>query len=291
MSRVRGWVYVLTNKSMLGLVKVGFSTKDPALRAKELSGTGNPHSHDLAYDLLAHDPFDIEQRTHTRLGQYQEGKEWFRCTIEVAIAAIRLEADQDKILETIRVASNQALKDAEELLRQAETQAQELRANQIRTTNLQQFCKLLEMSYMARKEIVTLLLKGWKNGDKITFSSGKLTCIWEKQAFALSASMSDKLQLVLTGHEEQWTQAVANIQNESLVPCMNYSCLALHEAGSQDKLVSCGSCGFEFLLPSYTNGCTPDFWWGSIRSGSVVFLPKFLTTNPSFFETPKMFRY
>jgi len=37
---IRGWVYVMTNKSMPGLVKIGYSTKDPSARADELGTRG-----------------------------------------------------------------------------------------------------------------------------------------------------------------------------------------------------------------------------------------------------------
>jgi hypothetical protein len=33
---IRGWVYVIFNEAMPDLVKVGYSTKDPNLRAEEL---------------------------------------------------------------------------------------------------------------------------------------------------------------------------------------------------------------------------------------------------------------
>jgi len=38
---MKGWVYVISNKAMSGLVKVGYSTKDPELRAAELSHTAS----------------------------------------------------------------------------------------------------------------------------------------------------------------------------------------------------------------------------------------------------------
>jgi hypothetical protein len=40
---MRGWIYVISNNSMPGLVKVGYSMKDPEERAKELDHTGTPH--------------------------------------------------------------------------------------------------------------------------------------------------------------------------------------------------------------------------------------------------------
>lgn len=86
---VRGWVYVIDNAAMPGLVKVGYSTKDPVLRAKELAGTGSPHPYRLVFDLLVENPRDVEQATHARLRGQREGKEWFRCSHADAIEAIR----------------------------------------------------------------------------------------------------------------------------------------------------------------------------------------------------------
>lgn len=64
---IRGWVYVLSNKAMPGLVKVGYSTKDPVLRIDELSGTGLPYAFELEYDALVGEPRDVEQKVHKRL--------------------------------------------------------------------------------------------------------------------------------------------------------------------------------------------------------------------------------
>jgi hypothetical protein len=85
----RGWVYVITNKSMPGLVKVGFTTKDPKRRARELDHTGNPHRYTVEYDALVPSPRVLEQAVHLHLASVREGKEWFRCDSETATAAIR----------------------------------------------------------------------------------------------------------------------------------------------------------------------------------------------------------
>lgn len=53
---MRGWVYVMSNRSMPNLVKVGFSSKDPELRAKELAHTGTPHPYVVDYEALVRDP-------------------------------------------------------------------------------------------------------------------------------------------------------------------------------------------------------------------------------------------
>jgi len=79
---MKGWVYVITNRAMPGLVKVGFSTKYPDMRAKELDHTGSPHPYQVEYEMLIEEPFHIEQKTHKRLSSKREGKEWFKCSIE-----------------------------------------------------------------------------------------------------------------------------------------------------------------------------------------------------------------
>jgi hypothetical protein len=87
--KIRGWVYVITNKAMPGLVKVGYSTKDPVLRAGELGGTGIPYAYEVAFDALVEQPRDVEQLVHANLTHLREGKEWFRCDISTAVFEIR----------------------------------------------------------------------------------------------------------------------------------------------------------------------------------------------------------
>lgn len=91
---VRGWVYVITNQAMPGLVKVGYSTKDPVLRAEELGSTGVPHPFEVVFDALVNSPREVEQRAHLRLAGRRERKEWFRCSASEAISAIRVEAQE-----------------------------------------------------------------------------------------------------------------------------------------------------------------------------------------------------
>lgn len=97
---MKGWVYIITNKSMPDLLKVGFSTKDPELRAAELHTTGVPHRFVVEYDALVNEPFEVEQKAHALLRAYHENKEWFRCDIATAIIAIRQAANGSIILET-----------------------------------------------------------------------------------------------------------------------------------------------------------------------------------------------
>lgn len=91
---MRGWVYVISNKSLKDILKIGFSTKDPVLRASEFNGTGLPYDYDVLYDALVLNPRDVEQRVHKKLSSFRENKEWFRVDVDTAIEAIRLIAGE-----------------------------------------------------------------------------------------------------------------------------------------------------------------------------------------------------
>ncbi len=79
----------MTNPAMPNLVKIGFSLRDPKLRANELAGTGVPHPYRVAYEALVIDPRDIESKVHSELKSYHDAKEFFRCGLEVAVQTIR----------------------------------------------------------------------------------------------------------------------------------------------------------------------------------------------------------
>lgn len=84
-----GWVYVIINDDMPGLLKVGYSMKDPVLRAKELASTGVPGEYCVKYAILTHSPFVLEKKVHKALKAYHYNKEWFRTESLIAIQAIK----------------------------------------------------------------------------------------------------------------------------------------------------------------------------------------------------------
>jgi tetratricopeptide (TPR) repeat protein len=123
---MKGWVYIISNKAMPDLVKVGFSTKDPQLRAQEFDNAGLPHSYLVEYWMLIEDPYQIEQKTHQLLSSKREAKEWFKCTAEEAIAAIKQIAGSHAILEDY----TRAERAKAEALYEQEIQEQEARLAQ-----------------------------------------------------------------------------------------------------------------------------------------------------------------
>jgi len=114
---MKGWVYVISNQAMPNLIKVGHSMKDPEIRADELDHTGSPHPYNVEYEMLIDNPYEIEKRVHKLLLDKREGKEWFRCSSEVAVATIKQVAGDDILLENFKKVQREK---AEEIQRQQE---------------------------------------------------------------------------------------------------------------------------------------------------------------------------
>lgn len=87
---------------MNGLVKVGFTMKDPEIRANELNHTGTPHPYIVEYEALVDNPRDVEQSIHRILSSHREGKEWFYCTPELAVAAVKTVLGDSALLENYK---------------------------------------------------------------------------------------------------------------------------------------------------------------------------------------------
>jgi hypothetical protein len=71
---MKGWVYVISNPAMPGLVKVGYSLKDPQIRANEFGGAGTPHKFQVEYQCLVNSPAELEKKAHTALTKFHESK-------------------------------------------------------------------------------------------------------------------------------------------------------------------------------------------------------------------------
>lgn len=80
-----GWVYVLANKAMPGVYKVGMTTSTPEKRAKELSSSsGVPFPFDVVSRYRSDDPWAHEKQIHQLLSRYRinEGREFFRAPLQ-----------------------------------------------------------------------------------------------------------------------------------------------------------------------------------------------------------------
>ena len=121
---MKGYVYIISNPAMPGIFKIGFTRKNPELRAKEFDSTGVPHPYVVEYEILVDEPHALEQRVHKSLRAQREGKEWFRCSFTQAVQGIRacyqgkiyrekcFKTEREKELERVR--QEQILRDLEQ---------------------------------------------------------------------------------------------------------------------------------------------------------------------------------
>ena len=71
----KGYVYVLSNKCMPGLYKVGYTTRDVAARAREISGaTGVPIPFNIERAYPVANAKAIEASVHNKLDKYRINK-------------------------------------------------------------------------------------------------------------------------------------------------------------------------------------------------------------------------
>lgn len=95
-----GWLYLLTNPAMPGLVKIGMTTRSPEERAQELASTGVPMPFHVAAAWPVDDVRAAERDAHAALARYRvnDAREWFRLSVPAAIKALgRGTADKPSI--------------------------------------------------------------------------------------------------------------------------------------------------------------------------------------------------
>lgn len=85
-----GFVYVLSNPSMPGIVKIGRSTRHPELRAQELykTSSGVPEPFVLEFAIYAkYDHEEHEEQIHESFKQFRVNgsREFFRVEVELAV--------------------------------------------------------------------------------------------------------------------------------------------------------------------------------------------------------------
>lgn len=85
-----GYVYILVNPSMPGLVKIGRTLRDARTRARELSSTSVPTPFQVAFELFAEQHETLEARVHQALTDFRvdAAREFFRYPLDKAIALL-----------------------------------------------------------------------------------------------------------------------------------------------------------------------------------------------------------
>lgn len=91
---MRGFIYILSNPSLPGLLKIGKTSKDPKTRGDELYATGTPTPFKLEYMAFCDDMDTLEIQVHKKLDSYRPNKdrEFFKVSRMTAINVIQKES-------------------------------------------------------------------------------------------------------------------------------------------------------------------------------------------------------
>lgn len=109
-----GYIYILVNPAFPRYVKIGKTTKDPEVRAKQLSsGTGVPAPYDVAWDALVSNCDEVERLVHQRLAyaRSRNDREFFAIPLRKAVALLTeivtpFEYDQEPPHQTVVSGAN-----------------------------------------------------------------------------------------------------------------------------------------------------------------------------------------
>ena len=96
-----GYIYVLSNAAMPGLLKIGRTDRQPELRARELRTTGVPHPFVLEHYVEVEDSARAEKQLHellqSRGARMSTDREFFSIDLYDAIAALDLVAKTEPL--------------------------------------------------------------------------------------------------------------------------------------------------------------------------------------------------
>lgn len=84
-----GSVYVISNSSMPGLLKIGYTNGDIQTRLTQLQTTGVPTPFQIELLVHAEDAFELEQSLHRIFRPFRYGKEFFQISANDAAKAIK----------------------------------------------------------------------------------------------------------------------------------------------------------------------------------------------------------
>lgn len=105
---VLGWIYVLSQDAMPGIVKIGQSAADPVWRAQQLQTTGVPGSFYIEYKGLFEGFEALEGAVHRKLSDHRitANREFFKISPAAAVLAIKQTAIENPKYEVITFTEN-----------------------------------------------------------------------------------------------------------------------------------------------------------------------------------------
>jgi len=85
------YVYILTNDTMPGLVKIGYTKNDPSKRARQINAaTGVAMDFNVEWAYPCYNGFELEQEVHRYLDSFRlnKNREFFRMTVDEAKSVV-----------------------------------------------------------------------------------------------------------------------------------------------------------------------------------------------------------
>jgi len=132
-------VYILTNPSIPGLLKIGYTSGTAKVRAAEISrGTGVAAPYGVLWSIectSVETAYALEQFAHQNLSQhrYNRAREFFTCSSAVAIEVIQKHAHQTGVALVPDVSVIKKLREEDEAIRHAAA----LKADELRKARLE----------------------------------------------------------------------------------------------------------------------------------------------------------
>jgi hypothetical protein len=85
-----GYVYILKNPFIPGLVKIGYTDRDPIVRSRELSSfTGVPGNFEIVISWRVLNANSVEKMIHAKLSKLNKSGEFFEIDPEVALVTVK----------------------------------------------------------------------------------------------------------------------------------------------------------------------------------------------------------
>jgi len=180
-----GYIYIMTNEHMPGLVKLGYTDRSPSERATELSNfTGVPGKWVVFHKWLLDDAYANEQRLFSALRLYKIQGEFLQLSPREAVERVSgLLAGWDVIDEA---GLSSAERNAAKIVREAE-------ANRIKEKQHEAWLKNIEMEVdSAARDARNQTQQRWKS--QLHSRRLLLTNIWGIAAFLVSLTFARKIE-------------------------------------------------------------------------------------------------
>lgn len=127
-SNTIGYVYILKNSFMPGLVKIGYTDRDPIKRSRELSSfTGVPGRFEIVFSWNVSNAAEIEKQIHSELANSRRSGEFFELEPTLAHAKVR-----DLLMEWGVIGKDGLSYEARKLLQLEKEKQERIKLNEIK---------------------------------------------------------------------------------------------------------------------------------------------------------------